>query len=161
MNVSDVMTRQVTWVGPDATVGEIARRMRAEDIGSVPVAHNDRLIGMVTDRDIVIRGVADDGDVARTTARKVMSETILYCYADESVAAVLKNMGENQIRRLPVVDRDKRLVGIVSLGDLSRAADTKAGGALKKISKPTDEPASGAGSHDRTRPEVEPSRTQA
>ena len=143
MNVSDVMTTQVTWVGPDATITEIARRMRSEDIGSVPVAHNDRLIGMVTDRDIVTRAVADDGEIARTTARQVMSASVLYCFADESVASVLKNMGENQVRRLPVVDRDKRLVGIVSLGDLSLAADTKAGGALKKISKPAGAPPSG------------------
>jgi CBS domain-containing protein len=155
------MTTRVTWVGPDATIAEIARRMRAEDIGSIPVALNDRLIGMVTDRDIVIRGVADDGDIARTTARQVMSQSILYCFSDESVAAVLKNMGENQIRRLPVVDRDKRLVGIVSLGDLSLAADSKAGGALKKISKPTDESPAGAGSGGRGRPGADTARTQA
>jgi CBS domain-containing protein len=136
MNVSEVMTTSVSWVGPDFTLPEVARRMRAEDIGSVPVAHNDRLVGMVTDRDIVVRAVADGGEIERLTARQVMSADVLYCYDDQSVASVLKNMGDNQIRRLPVVDRQKRLVGVVSLGDLSRAAEHKAGDALREISKP-------------------------
>ena len=142
MLVGQVMTTRVSWVGPDFTVPEIARRMRSEDIGSLPVAHNDRLIGMVTDRDIVLRAVADGGDIERVTAKQVMSAEVLYCFEDESVAAVLKNMGDNQIRRLPVLDRDKRLVGVVSLGDLSRAATQKAGGALRDISeKPANSPA--------------------
>ena len=142
MNVGQVMTTQVSWVGPDFTVPEIARRMRADDIGSVPVAHNDRLIGMVTDRDIVVRAVADGGEIERVTARQVMSASVLYCYESDNVAAVLRNMGENQVRRLPVVDRDKRLVGVVSLGDLSRAAHEKASGsALREISeKPVETP---------------------
>jgi CBS domain-containing protein len=135
MKVGQVMTTRVSWVGPDFTVAEIARRMRADDIGSVPVAHNDRLIGMVTDRDIVLRAVADGGEIERVTARQVMSASVLYCFEDENVATVLHNMGENQVRRLPVVDRDKRLVGVVSLGDLSRAAHDKAGSALREISE--------------------------
>src|SRR5687768_9793968 len=143
MNVGQVMTTRVSWVGPDFTLPEIARRMRADDIGSVPVAHNDRLIGMVTDRDIVVRAVAEGGDIERVTARQVMSASVLYCYESDNVAAVLKNMGDNQVRRLPVVDRDKRLVGVVSLGDLSQAAHEKASGsALREISeKPVAAPA--------------------
>lgn len=140
MNVGKVMTTRVSWVGPDTTLPEIARRMRAEDIGSVPVAYNDRLIGIVTDRDMVVRAIADGGDLERRTARDVMSDGILYCYEDETVASVLKNMGDNQIRRLPVLSREKRLVGVVSLGDLSRAAEQKAGGALRDISKPARVP---------------------
>jgi CBS domain-containing protein len=136
MQVRKVMTDRVSWVAPDAKIPEIARRMRSEDIGSVPVAENDKLIGMVTDRDIVLRVVADGGDIGSATAREVMSPHILYCYDDQSVADVLKNMGDMQVRRLPVVNRDKRLVGVVSLGDLSRAAQTRAGGALKEISEP-------------------------
>jgi CBS domain-containing protein len=136
MNVSKVMTKRVSWVGPDATLPEIARRMRAEDIGSIPVAHNDRLIGMVTDRDIVLRAVAEGGEIERCTARDVMTGTVLYCFEDETVAAVLRNMAEKQVRRLPVVNRAKRLVGVVSLGDLSHAAEQKAGDALKAISEP-------------------------
>jgi CBS domain-containing protein len=136
MQVSKVMTDHVSWVGPDESIPDIARRMRSEDIGSVPVAENDRLIGMVTDRDIVLRGVAEGGDVGSKTAREVMSPNILYCYDDQTVTDVLKNMGDQQVRRLPVVNREKRLVGVVSLGDLSRAAQQRAGGALKEISQP-------------------------
>jgi hypothetical protein len=80
MNVSKVMTKRVSWVGPDSTLPEIARRMRAEDIGSIPVAHNDRLIGMVTDRDIVLRAVAEGGEIERRTARDVMTGSVLYCF---------------------------------------------------------------------------------
>ena len=136
MQVKEVMTPRVTFVAPDAQIAEIASRMRDEDIGSVPVAENDRLVGMVTDRDIVIRGLAGAGDARNMRARDVMSPKILYCTEDQSVEEVLKNMGEQQVRRLPVVDRDKRLVGVVSLGDLSKAAEKKAGGALKDISQP-------------------------
>ncbi len=139
MNVSNVMTTQVSWVAPEATLPEIARRMRADDIGSVPVAENDRLIGMVTDRDIVVRAVAEGVAIDRATARQVMSGKVLYCHDDDSVASALKNMGENQVRRLPVLDSNKRLVGVVSLGDLSRAAEQAAGGALKQISRPGQE----------------------
>jgi CBS domain-containing protein len=132
------MTDHVTMVSPDTSIAEIARKMRDEDIGAVPVAENDRLVGMVTDRDIVVRTLADGRDVGSATARDAMSPKILYCYDDESVDDVLENMGEQQVRRLPVVDRDKRLVGVVSLGDLSRAAKRKeAGEALKEISEPT------------------------
>jgi CBS domain-containing protein len=141
MNVGEVMTKRVSWVGPDATVREIARRMRSEDIGSMPVAEDDKLVGMVTDRDIVVRGVAEEREINRLTAREVMSSTsgaVLYCFEDESVEAVLKNMAENQVRRLPVVDRSKRLVGIVSLGDLSGAAERATGDALREIADQPD-----------------------
>jgi CBS domain-containing protein len=111
--------------------------MRDEDIGSLPVVENERLVGMVTDRDIVVRAVAEGQDVRTATAREAMSPRILYCFDDQTVEEVLENMGEQQIRRLPVVDRDKRLVGVVSLGDLARSAKKKAGDALKEISQPT------------------------
>jgi CBS domain-containing protein len=141
LNVSDVMTKRVSWVGPDLTVAEVARRMRSEEIGSLPVADNDRLIGMVTDRDIVLRAVADGGDIERVTAREVMTGPVLYCFEDESISAVLKTMADKQVRRLPVLDRNKRLVGVVSLGDLSLAAEQKAGGAaLREISEKPDSP---------------------
>lgn len=137
MQVKEVMTPQVSVVAPDAQIPEIARKMRDEDIGSVPVVENERLVGMVTDRDIVIRTVAEGQDIRTVTAREAMSPRILYCFDDQTVEDVLGNMGEQQIRRLPVVDRDKRLVGVVSLGDLSKAAKRKAGDALKEISQPT------------------------
>ena len=135
MEVRQVMTNQVTWVAPDTHIPEVARKMRDEDFGAMPVAEQDRLIGMVTDRDIVVRCVAQDVDVRSATARQVMSPKVLYCFDDESVESVLQNMGANQVRRLPVINRDKRLVGVVSLGDLSKAAQDPAGDALKEISE--------------------------
>ena len=137
MQVRQVMTNQVTWVAPDTHVPEIARKMRDEDFGAMPIAEQDRLVGIVTDRDIVVRCVAQDVDVRSATARQVMSPRVLYCFDDEEVESVLQNMAANQVRRLPVINRDKRLVGVVSLGDLSKAAQDPAGDALKEISEPT------------------------
>lgn len=137
MLIRNVMTEHVMTVRPDAPIGEVARLMRDEDIGAVPVADGDRLVGMVTDRDIVVRAMAA-GQLARyPDARSVMSERMLYCFADQQVEEVLDNMGEMQVRRLPVVDRDKRLVGMVSIGDLSgKAPLAKAGDSLNRISWP-------------------------
>jgi CBS domain-containing protein len=138
MKVREVMTAQVKTARPDTSIFEIARLMRDEDIGCVPVQENDKLVGMVTDRDIVIRALADSQDVNASTARSVMSPQMLYCFEDQDVNDVLQNMGEQQVRRLPVVDRDKRLVGMVSIGDLSsRARPQKAGESLREISQPT------------------------
>ncbi len=137
MQIRDVMTSHVSVVKPDTPVSEIAMRMRDEDIGSVPVTDGDKLIGMVTDRDIVTRGLAQSADMSRVQAKDVMSPKILYCMEDETISEVLENMGEEQIRRLPVVNRDKRLVGVVSLGDLSKAEKQRAGDALAGISEST------------------------
>ena len=138
MKIQDVMTADVSFVGPDTPILEIARKMRDGDIGSTPVIENDRLAGIVTDRDIVVRVIAEGGDFRTKTARDAMSPGILYCYADDSVEAVLDSMGGQQIRRLPVLDRDKRLVGVVSLGDLALSGKRKAAGeALQEISQPT------------------------
>lgn len=136
MYVREVMTANVNYVAPDARIPEVARLMRDEDIGSVPVAENDRLIGMITDRDLVVRALADGLDLSAARAREVMSPKILYCIEDQSVDDVLNNMADNQVRRLPVINRQKRLVGMVSLGDLSRAADRRAGTTLKEITQP-------------------------
>lgn len=136
MNIQEVMTRDVTVVGPDTRIAEIARQMRDHDIGSIPVADNDRLVGMVTDRDIVIRALPDGKDPESMTAREVMSERVLYCFADQDVDEVLDNMADVHVRRLPVVDRDKNLVGIVSLGDLAaRGPAPHAGTALHDIAE--------------------------
>ena len=138
MKVREVMTAQVRTVRPDTSIFEIARLMRDQDIGCVPVAENDKLVGMVTDRDIVIRALAESQDVDASTARNVMSPQMLYCFEDQDVNDVLQNMGEQQVRRMPVVDRDKRLVGVVSIGDLSASArPQKAGESLREISQPT------------------------
>ena len=134
MKIKDVMTHDVRFVTPETPLTEIARQMRDDDIGAVPVVENDRMIGMVTDRDIVVRCVAT-GSIDGATARMAMSPRILYCYEDQSVNEILHNMAEQQVRRMPVVNRDKRLVGVVSIGDLSQKAQRKAGESLKEISQ--------------------------
>lgn len=138
MKIRDVMTNQVRTVAPETSVFELARIMRDEDIGAVPIADDNRLVGMVTDRDIVVRGLAVARErIAEATARSVMTEPVLYCFADQEVEDVLENMGVQQVRRLPVVDRDKRLVGVVSLGDLSgKSSPDVAGDSLSRISHP-------------------------
>jgi len=137
MKIQDVMTGDVSFVEPATPILEIARKMRDNDIGSTPVVEDERLVGMVTDRDLVVRILAEGGDVRIKTARDAMSPGVLYCFADESVEAVLENMGDQQIRRLPVVNREKRLVGVVSLGDLALSGKRRAAGeALQEISQP-------------------------
>ena len=122
MKVKEVMHRGAEWMGPETPVTEIAKKMRDSDIGSVPIGENDRLVGMVTDRDIVCRGLADGKDCSKLTARDVMSKPIVYARCDEDVEDALRIMERNQIRRLPVIDENKRLAGILSLGDISQIA---------------------------------------
>jgi CBS domain-containing protein len=139
MKVSECMTREVRITNPDETIAEAAKIMAHIDAGVLPVGHNDRLVGMITDRDIAVRGVAE-GKGPETKVRDVMSKEVKYCFEDEDVEHVLENMGELQIRRLPVLDRDKRLVGIISLGDLASNGETEeAGEALSSISRPGGE----------------------
>ena len=120
--INDVMTKGVQTVHPEQTIGDAASRMAAADIGSLPVAENDRLIGMITDRDIVLRAVALNLD-PRTPVRDVMSEQVKYCFDDADVASVAENMADLGVRRLPVVDQDKRLVGMVALSNLAYSGD--------------------------------------
>lgn len=117
--VSDAMHAGVHWVAPDTGLSEIARIMREKDIGAVPVGENDRLVGMVTDRDIAIRGFGDGRAPASLTARDIMSKPIIYCNANESVEDAIRLMEDRQIRRLPAIDENKRMVGMLSLGDIS------------------------------------------
>lgn len=119
MKVKDAMHRGVTWVGPETRVTELARIMRDEDIGSIPIGENDRLIGMVTDRDIAIKAFADSKDADTMTARDVMTGPILYCRTDEDIEDAVHLMETRQVRRLPVIDQNKRMVGILSLGDVA------------------------------------------
>jgi CBS domain-containing protein len=136
MKVSEVMTRDVTVISPRQSISDAARLMADCDTGALPVGENDRLVGVITDRDIAIRAVAEHLS-PETPVRDVMSEEVLYCYEDETIEHVAENMGEQQIRRLPVVNREKRLVGIISLGDLSRnAKSSTAGKAVAAISQP-------------------------
>jgi CBS domain-containing protein len=137
MKVREAMTRDVRLVKPDQPIREAAKLMGELDIGALPVEENDRLVGMITDRDIAVRAVAA-GRGADTPIRDVMSGEIKYCYEDQTVDEVTQNMGELRIRRLPVLNRDKRLVGILSLGDLAidETARDEAGEALGGISRP-------------------------
>ncbi|BDV35049.1 MULTISPECIES: CBS domain-containing protein [Methylocystis] len=119
MKVKDVMHQGVEWVSPDTPVAEVAKKMREHDVGAIPVGENDRLVGMVTDRDITIRAVAEDKDISKLSVREVMTSGIIYCRDTEDVGDAIRIMETKQIRRLPVIDENKRMVGIVALGDIS------------------------------------------
>jgi CBS domain-containing protein len=123
MLVREAMSRDVKTVNPEQPIQEAARIMLDIDVGALPVGENDRLVGMITDRDIAVRGVAA-GKAPSACVREVMTREVRYCFDDEEAAHVARNMGEQQIRRLPVVDRDKRLVGILALADLATSAKT-------------------------------------
>lgn len=137
MLVKECMTKQVEIGNPSMSLQEAAQKMRAGDFGILPIGENDRLVGMITDRDITIRGTAEGKDSNKVQVRELMSKNVLYCYEDQTLDEVTKNLGDNQIRRLPVLNRQKRLVGILSLGDLaqSNANPEKVEDALTRISK--------------------------
>ena len=138
MKVKQAMTRDVRLASPEETIQQVAQVMKGLDIGVLPVGHDDRLVGMITDRDIAIRGVAE-GKAPDAKVRDVMTTEVKYCFDDQDVAEVTQNMGDIQVRRLPVVDRKKRLVGILSLGDIAvLGGDGKAGKALNRISQPSE-----------------------
>ncbi len=138
MKINEVMSTDCKTCAPGDSLAAAAQMMAREDFGSLPIAENDRLVGMITDRDIVIRGVADGRDATQTKIGELMSDRMYYCYDDQDIEEVAANMGELQVRRLPVVNRDKQLVGIVSLGDLAKEGPraNTAGDALADISQP-------------------------
>lgn len=137
MKVSEVMTREVLTTGPDDTIEHAARLMKEIDAGVLPVGENDRLVGMLTDRDIAIRVAADGKDPRSTKVREAMTADIKYCFDDEELDHVVRNMGDLKVRRLPVMNRDKRLVGILSLGDIAfEAGGGKVGATVAQISEP-------------------------
>lgn len=146
MKVSEVMTRDVCTIAPEATLQQAGKLMAELDVGSLPVAENDKLIGMITDRDIVVRAVGQ-GRGPQTPVRDAMTHDIKYAYDDQSIADISLNMGNLQVRRLPVVTRDKSLVGILSLGDIARREADDAGEALQDISRPSNERAQPASGH--------------
>jgi CBS domain-containing protein len=136
MKVREAMSRDVRIASPDETICDAAKAMAAIDAGALPVGENDRLVGMITDRDIAIRAVAQRKG-PETLVRDVMTRDVKYCFDDEDLDHVAANMGDVRVRRLPVVSRDKRLVGIVSLGDVAVVEGRGAGGkALKGVSRP-------------------------
>jgi CBS domain-containing protein len=128
MKVKEVMHKGAEWASPQTPVTDVARKMRDLDIGAIPVGENDRLIGMVTDRDIACRGVANGEDAAKLTARDVMSRGIFYCNDAEDLEDTLRIMEQKRVRRLPVINDQKRMVGMLSLGDIAHAASHELSG---------------------------------
>jgi len=136
MRVGECMTRDVRIASPEQTIREAALAMAECDAGFLPVGENDRLVGIITDRDIAVRGVAE-GKGPDAKVRDVMSPEVRYCFEDQSVAEVLRKMADIKVRRLPVINRAKRLVGIISLGDLATNGETiRSGEALGDIATP-------------------------
>jgi CBS domain-containing protein len=139
MKVSKVMTRDVRLIEPSQTIREAAQLMAELDTGIIPVREGDRLVGMITDRDITVRGVAQ-GQGPDTSVREVMTDDVKYCFEDDDTNEVARNMADIQVRRLPVLDRDKRLVGIISLGDMAiTEGASQVGDAVAGISQPGGE----------------------
>jgi CBS domain-containing protein len=123
MKVKDAMHKGVNWVSPETLLPEIAKLMRDQDVGAIPIGENDRLVGMVTDRDIVCKGLAQDGfDTRRATARDVMTPGIHCCSEGDDLSKATRHMEALKVRRLPVINSNNRMTGILSLGDISHAA---------------------------------------
>ncbi len=139
MQVKDVMTRNVDTVNPNDTLEETAERMKNLNVGSMPVTEDGRVIGIVTDRDITVRATAEGYDASRTRVRDVMSHNVTSVHTDDDVQQAATMMRDQQVRRLPVLDQNQRLVGIVSLGDLATdmPSEQKSGETLKGVSKPS------------------------
>lgn len=139
MKVHEIMSAHARCVGPENTLVEAAGLMRELDVGSLPVCEDDRLTGIVTDRDLALRGIADGKDPNTTPVRDVMSESVVWVFADQDVEEVVRLMENRQIRRVPVLNRQKRLVGIVALGDIAISSNPAFSGmALRDVSEPRD-----------------------
>ena len=139
MIVRDIMSRDVEVIHPDSVIQEAANKMKTLDVGSLPVCDNRRLLGVVTDRDITIRAVASGSDPKTTRVSEAMTPELIYCFEDEPLREAAKLMERHQIRRLPILSREKYLVGIVSLGDLATQTDNEklSGTVLEEISEPS------------------------
>ena len=122
MQVKEAMHKGVEWVSPDTPLPTLTEKMRQYDIGAIPVGENDRLIGIVTDRDIAVRALPDGRDISKLTARDVMTPEIVYCWDTDDIDEAARTMEARRIRRLPVLNAKKRMVGMLSLGDISHAA---------------------------------------
>lgn len=130
MKIAEAMHRQADWASADTPISEVAKMMQKDDIGAIPVGKADKLIGMITDRDIALRVVAEGRDPEKTTAEELMTKGIVYCNTTETVEDAIHLMDQKRIRRLPVIDENKRLVGMLSLGDVSHAVSRELSGEL-------------------------------
>lgn len=143
MRVSDAMTRDVQIANPNQTLHDVAQIMAECDVGCLPVGENDRLVGMITDRDIAVRAVAKGKSPDQTMVRDVMTQDVKYCFDDQDLTDVAQNMSDIQVHRLPVVDHDKHLVGILALADIANCEGAEvAGTAVCGISTPSETPSS-------------------
>jgi CBS domain-containing protein len=140
MQLKEIMTHEVEVIAPEATLQDAAKKMQRFDIGPLPVCDGERLVGMLTDRDITVRAVAEGCDPKTTTVRQVMTSELVYGFEDQDIQDGTRLMEQYQIRRLPVLNRDKRLVGIVSLGDLAVSPGNQplAGEVLEQVSEPAE-----------------------
>lgn len=136
MKVRELMTREVECTRPDASLAQAAEKMKLLDVGSLPVCHEDQLVGMITDRDIVVRSVSDGHDPETDHVEDVMTRDLFFCFDDQAVEAAVKLMRDHQVRRLPVLNRRKQLVGIVSLADITLETEELVEEALDGISEP-------------------------
>ena len=133
MLVKEVMTPKAEWIDPETTLLEAAKRMRDKDIGSLLVGEHDKIIGMVTDRDIACRGIARNLDPANTPVREVMSERIFWCFDDQEIENAAHLMEKKKVRRLAVMNREKRMVGFLSVDDLAHRAHALSGEVLDQV----------------------------
>ena len=133
MKVREIMTSNVECLSPEASLQEIAQEMKSLDVGFIPICENDRLVGTVTDRDIVIRAVADGIDINTCKAREIMSREVVYAFEEDDVKSVAEKMRDKDVRRILILDKAKRLVGVVSIGDISKVEEKVSGKTLHDI----------------------------
>jgi CBS domain-containing protein len=138
VQVKEIMTSEVELIHPETPIAEAAEIMKGYDVGALPVCDGDKLVGMLTDRDIIVRATADGFHPETVQTGEVMTSNVVYAFEDQDVSEASKIMEEKQIRRLPILNRDRRLVGVLSLGDIALATENKelAGEALKEVSEP-------------------------
>lgn len=144
-SISEIMTRDVTVISPDDNVMQAAKLMRDQNIGAIPVCTGKRIVGMITDRDITTRAVAEGISATDAKVSDIMTDQILWCFEDQTTGEVLQQMGDQQIRRIPVISRNMELIGVVSLGDLATRTSEHTDSALEDISSqmPPDRPSTG------------------
>ena len=135
MKISEIMTTNVECVTPESSLPELAHKMKTLDVGFLGICDDDRLVGSVTDRDIVVRAIAGGRDVNSTTARDIMTPDVIWCYEDDDVKTVAEKMRDKEVRRIVILNKEKRLVGVVSLGDISKVEEKESGKTLKDIAE--------------------------
>jgi len=135
MKIREIMTTNVECVSPGTGVQELAEKMKALDVGFVPICENDRLAGTVTDRDIVVRGLAGGQNINTFKAKDIMTKDVIWCFEDQDIKDVAKRMRDKDVRRMLILNQNKRLVGVVSIGDISKVEEKETGKTLKDITE--------------------------